>query len=55
MARPLWAVGFTWLAVLAAAALLPLNVTVLLAALCALLFVATLFISPLRKKRRCRW
>lgn len=51
MARPLWAVGFTWLAVLAAAALLPLNVTVLLAALCALLFVATLFISPLRKKR----
>ena len=51
MARPLWAVGFTWLAVLAAAALLPLNVTVLLAALCELLFVATLFISPLRKKR----
>lgn len=51
MARPLWAVGFTWLVVLAAAALLPLNVTVLLAALCALLFVATLFISPLRRKR----
>lgn len=51
MARPLWAVGFTWLLVLAAAAFLPLNVTILLAALCALIGVATLFIPLLRKKR----
>ena len=51
MARPLWAVGLTWLLVLAAAAFLPLNVTILLAALCVLLGVATLLIPLLRKKR----
>lgn len=51
MARPLWTVGVTWMAVLIMAAFLPLNVTVLFAALCALLFVATCMVSPLRRKR----
>ncbi len=50
MARPLWTVGVTWMAVLAIAAFLPLNVTVLFAALCALIFVATCFVSSLRRK-----